>query len=86
MFDGRIDTQGTVKDLREQGILEGIEHNTAFDAYKKQLAAEEATSAEEGIDVNVTKVAADDDMAPTKNLGDSSRTNIERPGDEAVDL
>ena len=65
MFDGRIDTQGTVKDLRE-GILEGIEHNTAVDAYKKQLAAEEATSAEEGIDVNVTKVAADDDMAPTK--------------------
>ena len=40
MLDGRIDTQGTVKDLREQGLLEGIEHDTAIDA---QLAAAEAT-------------------------------------------
>ena len=66
MLDGRIDTQGTVKDLREQGVLESIEHDTAVDAHKEQLVAAEATSAEEVIDVNVTKVAADDDMAPTK--------------------
>jgi hypothetical protein len=66
MLDGRIDTQGTVKDLREQGILEAIEHDTAVDAHKEVLAVEEATSAEEGTDVNVMKVAADDDLAPTK--------------------
>ena len=63
MLDGRIDTQGTVKDLREQGLLEGIEHDTAIDA---QLAAAEATIAEEGMDLNMTKVTADDDMAPAK--------------------
>jgi len=66
MLDGRIDTQGTVKDLREQGILEAIEHDTAVDAHKELLAAAEATTAEEGTDVDAMKVAADDDMAPTK--------------------
>ena len=63
MLDGRIDTQGTVKDLREQGLLEGIEHDTAINA---QLAAAEAMISEEGMDLNMSKVAADDDMAPTK--------------------
>ncbi|KIM37758.1 hypothetical protein M413DRAFT_448273 [Hebeloma cylindrosporum] len=66
MLDGRIDTQGTVKDLREQGILEGIEHDTAVDAFKEQIAAAEATAAEEGTDIIATKVAADDDVAAAK--------------------
>jgi len=60
MLDGRIDTQSTVKDLREQGVLEGIEHDTVVDAHKEKLAAAEAASAEEVIDVNVMN------MAPTK--------------------
>jgi carbamoylphosphate synthase small subunit len=66
MLDGRIDTQGTVKDLKEQGVLEGIEHDTAVDAHKEQIAAAEATIAEEGADVNATKVASDDDMTTLK--------------------
>jgi hypothetical protein len=46
--------------------------------HKEQLAAAEATSAEEGIDANAMKVAADDDMAPTKKPRKLVRTNIER--------
>ena len=66
MLDGRIDAQGTVKDLRERGVLEGIEQDTAVDAYKEDVAAAEATTAEEGAHLNAIKVAADDDMAAAK--------------------
>lgn len=43
MLDGRIDTQGTVKDLRVQGMLEGIEHDAAVETFKEEIkeAAEE---------------------------------------------
>jgi hypothetical protein len=33
MLDGRIDIQGTVTDLRVQGLLEGIELDAAIDAH-----------------------------------------------------
>ena len=66
MLDGRIDTQGTVKDLRERGVLEGIKHDTALDVHKEQIAAAEATTVEQEMDINTTKVAADDDMAAAK--------------------
>ncbi|KAI0070122.1 multidrug resistance-associated ABC transporter [Panus rudis PR-1116 ss-1] len=44
MLDGRIDTQGTVKELREQGILDDIAHDESVEAHKAGQAAEEPPS------------------------------------------
>ncbi|KAJ7468712.1 hypothetical protein FB451DRAFT_1560403 [Mycena latifolia] len=38
MLDGRIDTQGTVKELRAQGVLEEITHEAAVEVKKEELA------------------------------------------------
>ncbi|KAJ7099479.1 hypothetical protein B0H15DRAFT_1002427 [Mycena belliarum] len=38
MLDGRIDTQGTVKELRAQGVLENITHDAAVEVKKEELA------------------------------------------------
>ncbi|KAL0952989.1 hypothetical protein HGRIS_007200 [Hohenbuehelia grisea] len=50
MLDGRIDTQGTVKDLRAQGILEEIAHDEAIEVHKEEqqqaVTSDEATRAE----------------------------------------
>jgi hypothetical protein len=40
MLDGRIDTQGTVKELQAQGVLKGIEHDAAVETHKEGLVAE----------------------------------------------
>jgi hypothetical protein len=37
MLDGRIETQGTVKELQAQGVLKGIEHDAAVEAHKEEL-------------------------------------------------
>ncbi|KAJ7662919.1 multidrug resistance-associated ABC transporter [Mycena rosella] len=37
MLDGRIDTQGTVRDLRTQGVLEEITHEAAVEVQKEEL-------------------------------------------------
>ncbi|KAF7297249.1 hypothetical protein MIND_00958000 [Mycena indigotica] len=44
MLDGRIDTQGTVKDLRAEGVLDDITHDAAVEVKKEEaaVAAEEA--------------------------------------------
>lgn len=47
MLDGRIDTQGAVKELRAQGVLEGIEQDAAVDAHKEEIAQAEAVAVEE---------------------------------------
>ncbi|KAF8963320.1 multidrug resistance-associated ABC transporter [Flammula alnicola] len=60
MLDGRIDTQGTVKDLRAQGILEGIEHDASVDAHKEEIDA-----AEEG--------AVDDAVEDPSKAGDTAK-------------
>jgi len=36
MLDGRIDTQGTVKDLRAQGVLEEITHDASVEVHKEE--------------------------------------------------
>ncbi|KAJ6562715.1 multidrug resistance-associated ABC transporter [Mycena vulgaris] len=47
MLDGRIDTQGTVEDLRAQGVLENITHDAAADAKTEEpIAAVEDDSAD----------------------------------------
>jgi len=50
MLDGRIDTQGVVADLRDQGVLEGIEHSAMIDAHREKLSLVEKGVAEELLD------------------------------------
>ncbi|THG99339.1 hypothetical protein EW026_g2986 [Hermanssonia centrifuga] len=40
MLDGRIDTQGTVKDLRARGVLDDIAHDEAVEVHKEEQAIE----------------------------------------------
>ncbi|KAF9555963.1 multidrug resistance-associated ABC transporter [Agrocybe pediades] len=47
MLDGRIDTQGTVADLRAKGVLEGIEHDAAVETHKEEMIKAEETAVEE---------------------------------------
>ncbi|PFH45713.1 hypothetical protein AMATHDRAFT_158119 [Amanita thiersii Skay4041] len=46
MLDGRIDTQGTIKDLRAQGILEGITSDESVEAKAQEIAAEDEAEVE----------------------------------------
>ena len=44
MLDGRIETQGTVKELQAQGVLKGIEHDAALEIHKEELVVAKMTS------------------------------------------
>lgn len=39
MLDGRIDTQGTIKDLQAQGVLEDIKQDAAVEVHKEEAVA-----------------------------------------------
>lgn len=55
MLDGRIDTQGTVKELRARGVLDDITHDESIEAHKEEQAVEAAEgSAAEEAEVDVT--------------------------------
>jgi hypothetical protein len=47
MLDGRIDAQGTIKELRAQGILEEITHDASVDAKTEEVDAAEIKAVEE---------------------------------------
>ena len=69
MLDGRIDTHGTVKDLRAQGVLEAIEHDSAVETYKEEIKeAEEAATN----DVDAAETA-DEPKKPRKLIKDEHR-------------
>lgn len=62
MLDGRIDTQGTVKDLRARGILDDITHEESIEAHREeQVAAAEEAAASESADNGETIVDAQAD-------------------------
>ncbi|KDR78083.1 hypothetical protein GALMADRAFT_245072 [Galerina marginata CBS 339.88] len=50
MLDGRIDTQGTVNDLRAQGVLEAIEHDATIQTHSQEKIVEEVAVLEEALD------------------------------------
>ncbi|KAI0827335.1 multidrug resistance-associated ABC transporter [Trametes gibbosa] len=57
MLDGRIDTQGTVKELRESGILDDIAQVEELEAHKEEQAVEAIKEVEEAdaeVDVEAT--------------------------------
>ena len=72
MLDGRVDTHGTIKDLRAQGVLEEIAHDASVDAHKEDLAAaEEAAIDPETAGVEVKK--PEDDKKARKLVKDEHR-------------
>ena len=61
MLDGRIDTQGTVKDLRAQGLLDDIANTESVEAHKAEEAVvqEEAKGDEEPAEADAFHGVAD---------------------------
>lgn len=51
MLDGRIDTQGPVRELRAQGVLDDITQDEAIEVHKEEQAVAEAEAAAEPADV-----------------------------------
>jgi hypothetical protein len=71
MLDGRIDTQGTVKELQAQGVLKGIEQDAAVETHKEELAvAETLISVEESPDSTDT---TEETKKPRKLVNDEHR-------------
>ena len=68
MLDGRIDTQGTVKELQAQGVLEGIEHDAAVETHKKILVAETTS-----VDVEESPDTTEVSKKPRKLVKDEHR-------------
>ena len=67
MLDGRVDTQGTVEELRTQGVLKGIEQDSAVETHKEEIVAETAAGAEESPD------ATEASKKPRKLIKDEHR-------------
>ena len=71
MLDGRIDTQGTVKELQAQGVLKGIEQDAAVETHKEELVvAETSINVEESPDGTETTDVA---KKPRKLVNDEHR-------------
>ena len=81
MLDGRIDTQGAVKDLRARGLLDEITHDESVEAHKEEAKAEAEEEAKEPnaeIDVDAPEEEdADADAKPDKKKGKKPRKLIE---------
>jgi hypothetical protein len=67
MLDGRIDRQGTVKEFREQGILEDIASYEGVEVHAKEITA--STSMTEEIDDNTKS----DEKKPRQLVMDEHR-------------
>lgn len=50
MLDGRIDTQGAVHELREQGVLTDIETDASVQSYKDELTKAENSAPRDAIE------------------------------------
>ncbi|KIK63814.1 hypothetical protein GYMLUDRAFT_40900 [Collybiopsis luxurians FD-317 M1] len=72
MLDGRIDTQGTVADLRASGLLEGIAHEAEAEAQKEEedTVPEEDAEAGEGMKDPAVKTT---NKKPRKLVEDEKR-------------
>lgn len=81
MLDGRIDTQGSVKDLRERGLLDEITHDESVEAHKEEVKAEAEVKIEEPnaeIDADAPEDEdADADAKPDNKKGKKPRKLIE---------
>ena len=73
MLDGRIDTQGTIKELRAQGVLEGIEHADAIQEYEASKIDAEAEAVEEAAADLTKSNGAEPTKKPRKLIKDEHR-------------
>ncbi|KAJ6491631.1 hypothetical protein C8R47DRAFT_1214434 [Mycena vitilis] len=73
MLDGRIDTQGTVKELRAQGVLDDIAQEAAVEVKKEELAVAEAVPAIEVNDADAGAKDAEEAKKPRKLVKDEHR-------------
>jgi hypothetical protein len=69
MLDGRIDTQGTVKELQAQGYLKGIAHDAVVETHKEELAVAETAS----ISIEESLEAMEISKKPRKLVKDEHR-------------
>ena len=72
MLDGRIDTQGTVKDLRARGVLEEITHDEAVEAHKEEQAVAVAEKPTDEVDA-LENGKPSDKKKPRKLIEDEKR-------------
>ena len=68
MLDGRIDTQGTVKDLRAQGVLDDIAQDGAIPLKAEEPAVASNAPVDDGDDNKAT-----DGKKPRKLIKDEAR-------------
>jgi hypothetical protein len=77
MLDGRIDTHGTTKELRAQGILEHIARDAEVEVQKEEVAVAKSVDPEEaavsGEDDGVQKDTAVEAKKPRKLIKDEHR-------------
>lgn len=69
MLDGRIDTQGTVKELRAQGVLEHITQDSEAEVKQEELVV----AAEAPVDQSPVEPAKDGSKKPRKLIKDEHR-------------
>ncbi|TDL21715.1 P-loop containing nucleoside triphosphate hydrolase protein, partial [Rickenella mellea] len=74
MLDGRIDTQGTVKELRERGVLEEITQESALEVQEKveKSAGDDQAEINEG-ENKITRAAEEQTKKPRKLVKDEER-------------
>ena len=73
MLDGRIDTQGTVKELRSRGVLDDITHDETVEAHKEEQAVETAEKAADPIEEVENGTPAEQMKKPRKLIEDEKR-------------
>lgn len=73
LLDGRIDTQGTVKELRSRGLLDDITHDESIEAQKTEQAIEAEVKASEAIEDTESGKPAVLRKTPRKLVEDEKR-------------
>jgi hypothetical protein len=71
MLDGRIDTQGTIETLRDQGVLDIIEQDAAIQVYQENILASKTPT-----DIEVTdedNKQTDESKKPRKLISEEHR-------------
>lgn len=73
MLDGRIDTQGTVKDLRAQGILDDIIHEEAIELHNEESVAASDAHVDSAVEVGTSVELITPTKKPRKLVKAESR-------------
>ena len=73
MLDGRIDTEGTVKDLQAQGVLDHIAQDSAAEVKEEEPVAATEAPVETLEDVVEPETSAESKKKPRKLIKDEFR-------------